>query len=54
MGMTVDQVSVLVPMRMRLAGRILETMQVPMMVVVTMPVFVRECPVRMFMIVPFG
>ena len=54
MGMAVDEFGVRVAMRMRLAGRVLAAMPVPMMVVVTMPVFVLGGPVRMFVIVPFG
>jgi hypothetical protein len=53
-GMAVDEFNVRVAMCMRLAGRIRATMPVPMMVVVTMPVFVLEGPVCMFVIVPFG
>ena len=54
MGMAVDEFSVRVAMRMRLAGRILAAMLVPMMVVVTMPVLVLHGPVLMFVIVPFS
>ena len=54
MGMAVDEFSVRVAMRMRLAGRILATVLVTMVVVVTMPVLVLHGPVLMFVIVPFG